>query len=369
MLPPIGHVTMVNTGRAALVLAIKALGLPMGAKIGVPLFCCPVVFEAITVAGCVPCFLDVDPTTFCLSPEDLRRKRPTIEALVAVHMFGNACAVPDLRSELLGIPIIEDCAQAIGSRLGDKALGSFGDIAFFSFRSGKYVSAGEGGALFAADAPLRAVLSRLVLTLPNHRRADELAHVLKVYTKSRLRGVPLYGLIGRRLWAIHNSQGKDDDRSSIRASRIYSTDLSTIQKRLLQLASAISRQRQNAAYYERSLEMPSEMLCKEKPGAFYNRYLFPVTLPSRTSRDAMHSHLLRNGVDTMKYLDGVVETAKANYAYRGDCPVSESLSTRVLVIPSYHTLDDEAITRICLCTNESWSVISGRSSFGVQRFK
>ncbi|TFG89649.1 MAG: hypothetical protein E4H15_08980 [Syntrophobacterales bacterium] len=65
----------IRSARAAIVLSIRALGLPSGSSIGVPLYCCPVVFKAIKTAGCHPRFLDVDPGTFCISLEDLYSKR------------------------------------------------------------------------------------------------------------------------------------------------------------------------------------------------------------------------------------------------------------------------------------------------------
>src|SRR3972149_2773806 len=95
----LGKCIPVRSGRAALVTAIRALNLPPGAYIGVPLFCCPVVFKAISMAGCNARFIDIDPETFCMSPEDLSTKRSRIDAVIAVHMFGNLCDMTGLREE------------------------------------------------------------------------------------------------------------------------------------------------------------------------------------------------------------------------------------------------------------------------------
>ena len=153
-LPGLGPCLPVRSARAAIVLALKALALPAGASVAVPLYCCPVVFKAIKAAGCRPRFVDVDPETYCLSPADLAAKSSEVDAVIAVHMFGNLCDMPRLREAAAGKPLIEDCAQALGSRLDGRAAGSFGEIAAFSFRSGKYLSVGEGGAVYSNQADL-----------------------------------------------------------------------------------------------------------------------------------------------------------------------------------------------------------------------
>ena len=80
-----------NTGRTSLYAILKAMELPAGAKIGVPLFCCSVVFNAICQAGLSPCFIDSNMEDCNLSVDDLRKKRPDLAAVVAVHMFGKPC--------------------------------------------------------------------------------------------------------------------------------------------------------------------------------------------------------------------------------------------------------------------------------------
>jgi perosamine synthetase len=70
-LPGVGQCIPVRSGRAAIVVALRALGLAPGARVGVPLYCCPVVFKAVQAAGCRLRFLDVEPDTYCLSVADV----------------------------------------------------------------------------------------------------------------------------------------------------------------------------------------------------------------------------------------------------------------------------------------------------------
>ena len=136
-LPGLGNCFTVGSGRAGLVLALRALNLKPGTRIGVPLYCCPVVLKAIELANCRPNFIDIESDTFCISAQDLAKKINHIDVVIAVHMFGNMCDMPALKIIAGSKPIIEDCAQALGSRSVDGIAGSFGDISFFSFRDRK----------------------------------------------------------------------------------------------------------------------------------------------------------------------------------------------------------------------------------------
>ena len=176
-LPGLPNCIPVCSGRAGVLAAIGSLQLRPGARIGVPLFCCPIVFKAIVSAGCKLRFLDVDPKTFCLCKEDLLAKKEQLDAIVAVHMFGNLCDIPELQKAAANLPIIEDCAQAIGSKLHGQPAGSFGDVAIFSFRSGKYLSVGEGAALFSRSAEIRMRLVRFAGQLPRPGTAAELRQI------------------------------------------------------------------------------------------------------------------------------------------------------------------------------------------------
>ena len=344
----------VNSGRAGLLICLKALDLGEGARIGVPLYCCPIVFKAILAAGYVPHFLDVDPVTFCVSSNDLAAKLGELDALIAVHMFGNVCDMPALIETAKGKPVIEDCAQAIGSSFSGQLAGSFGAAAVFSFRSGKYVSSGEGGALFSTSPDFRSRLAEQVSKMPIPRPSSEMVHVAKTYLKSLLRRWPLYGVAGNRIWRYYNGRGDFSARNEVITGPMRRSDLAVARKRLACLSLAIQRQRASADFYLQNLELDSGMLCEEGPQACYNRAHFPVTFRTPQQRDSMAEHLFRGRIDSMKYLDGVTETATKHFAYAGDCPIAENLAKRVLVIPNYHSLKRRDVERITKTLNAGW---------------
>lgn len=358
-LPGLGWGIPIRSARAAVIISLRALGMRQGSKIGVPLYCCPVVFKAIKAAGCVPRFLDIDPETFCLSSEDLRLKGPGLDALIAVHMFGNLCDMPKVLGLMKGKPVIEDCAQSLGSKLDGAACGSFGDISFFSFRSGKYLSVGEGSALYSRDANLGNRLSELTMALPGPTRIGEMKHVIETYIRSKLRSRPWWGFIGSRIWATYNKKTEFTDKSPIVLGRIFDSDLATIRRRMPQLDSMIASQRANAAYFEQNLGMPADMLCLEKPQAFYNRLMYPIIFTTTKQRDQMAMYLRSRGIGTSRPYEEVIQGAANHYGYEGDCPAAERTLRKALVIPSMCTLTPADIRYIARCVNHGWADISG----------
>ncbi|MCX7975235.1 MAG: DegT/DnrJ/EryC1/StrS family aminotransferase [Candidatus Aminicenantes bacterium] len=348
----------INTGRAALVVALKALKLLPGSNIGVPLFCCPVVFEAIEKAGGKPVFIDCEKDNFCLSVSDLEKKIKSLDCLIVVHMFGNPAEMNDILKIAGRIPVIEDCAQALGTKYRSKTVGKLGSISIFSFRSGKYISAGEGGAIFSADKAIFESSSKIIQRLPIPGRISEFKHMSKVALKSFLRQRPLYGIIGRRIWSAVSNYDSISRRRSIYLSRIYKSDLFLIKKRLEYFEIILQRQRKIASIYLKELNISEEMMSREKPGTFCNRIYFPITFPSRSLRDKMAELLLRNNIDSMKYLDGLVPVARKYFGYKDDCPVSESLSERVLNIPCFYDMSEAEVGRIIDTFNKNWKQIS-----------
>jgi perosamine synthetase len=356
----LGNAMPIRSARAALIIAMKALDLRPGARIGVPLHCCPVVFKAIKAADYKPRFLDIDPKTFCISPEDLSTKSSKLDAIIAVHMFGNLCDMTSLREAMKGKPIIEDCAQSLGSKLDGLMAGSFGEVAAFSFRSGKYLSVGEGGALFSGDSGLSSRISKMIAAMPAPTRKKEYAHVFETYIRSKLRSKPLYGLVGYPLWRFYNKKAEFAEKSPIVLSRVFRTDLAILRNRLNLLDSMIEAQRANAEYYTCTLQLDPSMLCLERPGTFYNRFMYPITFPSPEQRDLIAAYLQSQMIGTSKPYEEVIEGAAKHYGYEGDCPVAEHILRRALVIPSYYKLKKKDIERIAQCVNKGWTDFTNR---------
>lgn len=358
----VGDCVTTRSARVAIHTALKVLNLPAGARIGVPLYCCPVVFKAIESAGCKHRFIDIDRETCCISAEDLDRKRDGLDAVIAVHMFGNTCNMNTLLDIARGKPIIEDCAQAIGSMINGRMTGTFGTAAAFSFRSGKYLSVGEGGALFSKQPAINEQFTEAISMLPTPCITDELIHLVETYIRTKLRTKPLYGLVGYPIWQLYNKTVDYSAKSPIVFGQTYASDLATTVKRLKNLNAAIEKQRVHADLYTRTLNLDKGLLCIEKQGTFYNRYLYPIMFQSASQRDLIATYLHKHRIGTAKPYHDIASVAATYYGYKGDCPVSEKIANGVLAIPSYYRLSKEEVQYIAKCVNDGWQEITNKVS-------
>jgi len=138
----------VSSGTAALHLALLAMGIGPEHEVIFPSFVCSALLHAVQYVGAQPVPAEIDPLTYNIDPDDVK-KRITARtgAIIVPHMFGLAADLDRLLK--LDIPILEDCAQAVGGTYHQKPLGTFGDAAIFSFYATKMMATGEGGMVTA----------------------------------------------------------------------------------------------------------------------------------------------------------------------------------------------------------------------------
>ena len=148
------HVVSVANGTDALTIALQALGVGPGDEVVVPAFTFYASAEAIPPTGAAPVFCDVDPDTMCATAATVRAAlTPRTRAVIAVDLFGNPAPLPEIAA--LGVPVVEDAAQAAGAWLGERAAGSLGTLATFSFFPSKNLGCfGDGGAIATDDDAL-----------------------------------------------------------------------------------------------------------------------------------------------------------------------------------------------------------------------
>lgn len=137
-------------GTVALFLALRALGVGPGDEVVVPAYTFVASATAVVLAGARPVVADVLPGTLHLDPEAARRLTgPRTRAVMPVHLAGAPADTEALRS--LGVPVVEDAAQAHGASRHGRPAGSLGHAGCFSFQSGKAMTAGEGGIVVTDD--------------------------------------------------------------------------------------------------------------------------------------------------------------------------------------------------------------------------
>ena len=144
------HAFLMTSATTALTMCLKAIDIQPGDKVAVSDFSFPASANVIEDLGAIPVFIDVDRDTYNMSVEDLERKMsPEIKAVMFVDALGNPSGIEKIKAVCRrhSVPLIEDAACAIGSRVDDQKVGAIADLTCFSFHPRKLLTTGEGGAI------------------------------------------------------------------------------------------------------------------------------------------------------------------------------------------------------------------------------
>lgn len=151
------HAIAVNTGTAALHLALSAADIKTGDEVILPSFTFVATAEVVVIAGAKPVFVDIDPETYNISPEKIEKRiTEKTKAVMPVDLYGLPANMQPIKeiAEKHGLIIIEDAAQAHGASYIGKPLGTFADAACWSFYASKNMTTGEGGMVTTNDDEL-----------------------------------------------------------------------------------------------------------------------------------------------------------------------------------------------------------------------
>jgi dTDP-4-amino-4,6-dideoxygalactose transaminase len=296
----------VNSGSDALTLSLQALGIGPGDEVITTPFTYIAPAESVHQIGARIVFADIDPATFCLDPEAVRHKLTAqTRAILPVHLFGQAApmdAILPLASSR-GIPVVEDCAQAIGASFRDKPVGGFGATGCFSFYPTKNLGAdGDGGMIVTSDDALG----------------------------QRLRTLRVHGMARRY---FHDAHGFN--------SRLDEIQAAILRVKLPHLARWNERRAAIAARYRDGLAGLPLVLPQTAPG---NRHVYHVYAILAEERDALQSFLAERGIPTLIYypLPLHLQRVYADLGHRpGDFPVAEDVAQRILPLPMYPELSDD----------------------------
>lgn len=157
----------VNSGTASLQAALLAIDIQKGDEVLLPSFTFVATANAVVSTGAKPVFVDILKDNYTMDPEDLSKKiTKKSKAIMPVHLYGNVAYIDQIReiAKKHNLKIIEDAAQSLGSTLGGKHTGTFGDIGSYSLYPAKVMTAGEGGFLVTSDTKIHEKL----LMIRNH---------------------------------------------------------------------------------------------------------------------------------------------------------------------------------------------------------
>jgi dTDP-4-amino-4,6-dideoxygalactose transaminase len=305
------HAVALNSGTDALVFAMRAAGIEAGDEVISPPNSFVASTAAIVHAGATPVFADVRPDGLIDPAAVAAAVTPRTAAIMPVHLWGAVCDM-DALGEIArrhDLAIIEDAAQAMGTRHRDRRAGALGDVGCFSAHPLKiFNSVGDAG-FITTDSDAVATRVRL---MRNH------------------------GLVDR-----------DTVTEFGHVSRLDSLQAAVLRYRLTRLDSYIERRRANAARYRELLRDLPIALPSDKP---YELHTYVNLVSQSDRRDALQKHLGGLGVQTVVHYNTPIHlqpAAAALGARRGQFPVTERLCERILALPANQTLSEADLRYVC----------------------
>jgi len=314
------HCVTVSSGTDALQIAMMAEGIGRGHAVFLPAFTYTATAEVPLVLGATPVFVDIDPATFQIDPEDLQRRIASVKAegvlrpraIVGVDLFGQPAPWPALReiAAAENLFLLDDCAQSFGASLHGEKLGRQADATAISFFPSKPLGGyGDGGALLT-ESPERAALYR---SLRTHGEGTTRYEVLRTGMNGRL--------------------------DTLQAA-ILLAKLDVFEEELAARANI-------AAIYDRALAgrviPPARVADSESAWAIY-----AILAENEPARTRLQSALKERGIPTAIYYPRPLHHQPA-YAphHRGNpLPVSEDIATRILALPIHPDLTEAQAHRV-----------------------
>jgi aminotransferase EvaB len=296
----------VTSGTAALYLALKAADAGPGKEVITVSNTCPPTISAILMTGAIPVFVDVEPETLMMDisaiPELINKN--TV-AILPVHLWGNSVDLGDLTSiaETYSIPIIEDCAQAVGTLYQDVQVGNFGSMGCFSFYPTKNLGAyGDAGAIITHDSSL----------------------------EKKLKMLRMYGYENESISVIQGSN-----------ARISEMQAAFLRIRLKSLDADLSRRRNNALLYNSKLSV--ELIQSTSPNTRHSYHQYVI----RTPKIAELKELLNiEKIAWSIHYPTPTHQMPAFKAFTKKLPVTEAASSEIISIPVHEHLTQKELKKI-----------------------
>ncbi len=315
-----------STGTNALHLALDTIGISEGDEVIMPSFTFVATAQAVEMCGATPIFCEVDPVTFLMDINDVKKKiTERTKAIIPVHYAGRPCDMDSLMKikEETGIRIIEDAAHAFGTYYKGKKIGSFGDITCFSFDSIKVMTCGEGGAIVTDDSAFDD-LSRKKRLLGIDRKT---MHVKDWKKRSWVYDVPTLG------YRYHMS----NINAAIGLAQIKKVD------------SFINRRRQLCHLYDSELKGISgiEIMPDEYDTITPFMYVIRVKNGKRNQlKDYLMEHDIESGISYIPCHH--FSLFKGN----DELPVTDAIYEEILCLPMHYELSDENIKEVSNCIKD-----------------
>lgn len=306
----------VGNGLDALMLSLKALEIGLGDEVIVPSNTYIATALAVTYVGAKPVFVEPDIRTFNMNP--LRIEKAVTEktkAIMPVHLYGQACEMEPIMesAQKHHLFIIEDCAQAHGATYKGRKVGTFGDLAGFSFYPGKNLGAlGDAGAVVTNDR----ALAEKVRALGNYGSDYKYHHIFK-----------------------GNNSRLDELQAAFLAVKLPHLERMNAERRRI------------ANRYLTEIHNPEIILPTVRDGCLPVWHIFGIRCKER---DELEKYLNDRGIGTNKHYPIPMHQQECYRDLgfeRGDFPIAEEISATELSLPMYYGMTEEQIDHVISTVN------------------
>ena len=318
------HAVVLNSGTAALHLAVKSLNLPAGNEVIVPAFSFVATAFAPIYCCLKPVFAEIEPDTFNISPEDIERKiTARTSAIIPVHYAGQPADLDAINAiaKKNGLAVIEDAAHAVGASCGEKNIGNISDLTAFSFFATKNITGGEGGIVTTND--------------------EELA------TKIRL--MKAHGIRPNR--PPPRTSGYYDVVGIGYNCHLSNINIALILSQLQRLGKLNDTRRKNATYLTELLdELDAIQPPHEKFDHVFHLYTIRLNLAKLSvPRDDIVKALLAENIGVGVYYPPIhlFSYFRQKYGYKaGSLPITEAVAEQIITLPMFPQLTERDIEEI-----------------------
>ncbi|MCE5303106.1 MAG: DegT/DnrJ/EryC1/StrS family aminotransferase [Planctomycetaceae bacterium] len=336
-------------GRVGLYAGLRAMGLPLGAKVLMPGYTCMVVPSAVQYAGLMPGYVDIDPNTYNINPALLHSLDASdVAALIVQHTYGIPCDMAAIQAWAAprNIAIIEDCCHSFGSKIDGRLCGTFGQFAFMSGQWNKPFSTGLGGMLLVNDPTLAEAVEQLVekeLKQPHSKtnlilRCQIAAYDLLVRPSTAMLLTLIYRALNR-LGVVKGSSSTQELRGEMPSDYFTAMAPCQIRRGLREIARIdenIRHRTELTAFYHG--ELPKIGFTPlDVPGIERQPLLrYPVRVANKAEIVKL---AVRKGVEIGSWFECPLHpegTRQEDFGYRsGMCPESERAAREVVNLPTH----------------------------------
>ncbi len=358
----VNHAIMVPSARMGLYLSLKNLGLNPGDEIILPSFTHYAVPSMILYLGLKPIFVDIDPQTYNLNPNLVKKLiTPNTKAIIPTHLYGLPCDMDAILeiTKRYNLKVIEDCAQACGAEYKGKKTGSIGDVAYFSLGLTKNITALGIGVVTTDDYELACRIRSEVNSyspLPRLKLIKRIAEafLIKVLTTPIIFSIFLFPLITLFIWWFDNDIVGD----IFKEEEILFTELPKeyLKSRPVELQAEIGISQMERIEKINQERIENAQILIDTLNGFdkikipkllpYAKQIF-VSFPIQAkNRKRLQRELLGKGVDTSSGFIRTCSRMNIFNKFKMDCPISEEIEQNILHLPVYPSLSKKDLLYI-----------------------